>query len=124
MLEIITNKKSGSGFDLLHTFEGWKVAFITYSSQYDQMQVVKRHNKTDECFVLIKGSATLHTSDDTVPLNFTQIELEKEKLYNVKKGTWHHLKVSLDALIVVIENSNTSKENTDVFDILTNSQTK
>ena len=34
-------------------------------------------------------------------------ELEKEKLYEVMKNTWHHLRVSSDALLLVMENSNT-----------------
>ncbi len=111
MIEIKDNPKKGSGFDLLHTFEGWKVAFITSAEQYGDLKVIKRHTQTDETFVLIKGKATLYTADDDEALQIT--ELESEKLYIVKKNTWHHLKVSEDALLFVVENSNTSKDNTE-----------
>ena len=115
MIEVKENPKKGSGFDLLHTFEGWKVAFITSAEQYGELKIVKRHTQTDEAFVLLKGEATLFTTDDDEPLQTTV--LEKEKLYVVHKNTWHHLKVSQDALLVVVENSGTTKENTESKEI-------
>lgn len=115
MIEIKENPKEGSGFDAVHTFEGWKVAFITYAEQYGELKVVKRHTQTDEAFVLVKGQATLFTADGDAPLQATV--LEKEKLYAVKKNTWHHLQVSEDALLTVVENSDTSKENTESKEI-------
>ena len=121
MIEIKKNPKNGNGFDLLHTFEGWKVAFITYAEQYGKPKVVKRHVKTDEVFILVKGSATLFTIDENQSLYV--INLEKEKMYNVKKNTYHHLQVSEDALLVVVENSNTNSENTE-SKILTTEQLK
>ena len=111
MIEVKENPKKGSGFDTLHTFEGWKVAFITHAEQYGELQVVKRHTLTDEVFVLVNGEATLFTADGDEPLQTTV--LEKEKLYVVQKNTWHHLRVSQDALLIVVENNNTTKENTE-----------
>ena len=111
MIEIKENPKKGSGFDTLHEFEGWKVAFITYAEQYGELKVVKRHTQTDELFILVKGSAKLFTADGDERLAVT--ELEKEKAYNVKKNTWHHLQVSEDVLLIVVENSDTTKENTE-----------
>ena len=111
MIKVKNNVKLGSGFDVVHEFEGWKIAFITSANQYGKLQVVKRHTQTDEVFILLKGSATLYTADGDSPLEVTR--LEKEKLYIVEKNTWHHLKVSDKAVILVIENSNTSKENTE-----------
>ena len=110
MIEVKENIKNGSGFDTLHVFDGWKVAFITYAEQYDELKLLKRHTQTDEVFVLIKGEATLYSADGEQPLVLTK--MEKEKLYNVKKNTWHHLSVSKDALLIVVENSDTTKENT------------
>ena len=111
----INDKISKNGFSVLYSNNNWKVAFITFAEQYGKMKVVKRHNLTDEIFVLIKGKATLFTSDEKIPNNFTITELQLQKLYNVIKGTWHHLTISDDALLVVVENSNTSNENTDIF---------
>ncbi len=115
MIQVKENPKNGSGFDTLHTFDGWKVAFITHAEQYGELKIVKRHTKTDEVFVLVNGVATLYTADGDEPLQTTV--LQKEKLYVVQKNTWHHLKVSEDALLIVVENSNTTKENTESKEI-------
>lgn len=115
MILIKENPKNGSGFDTLHTFEGWKVAFVTCAEQYGELKILKRHMQTDEVFVLLKGEATLYTRDNDKPLQTTV--LERERLYIVTKNTWHHLKLSKDALLVVVENSNTSKENTECKEI-------
>ena len=121
MIEILENPHNGNGWDIVHEFEGWKVAFLTYASQFDELEVIKKHTKTDETFLLINGTATLYTADGDEPL--TKTELEKEKLYVVKKDTWHHLKVSKDALVFVVENSNTTKENS-VAKVLTEDEIK
>ena len=110
MITIKQNVKKGSGFDVAHEFEGWKIAYITSAEQYGDIKVVKRHVETDEVFILLDGQATLYTADGDDPLDITL--LEKEKLYVVEKNTWHHLKVSDRAVLIVIENSNTNKENT------------
>ena len=115
MIEVKENPKNGSGFDTLHTFEGWKVAFITCAKQYGELKLVKRHTQTDEVFILVKGEAKLFTADGDEPLVTTV--LEKEKLYIVQKNTWHHLKVSEDGLLIVVENGDTTKENTESKEI-------
>ncbi len=107
MIEILENH--GSGFSAMVTFEGWKVAFITYSEQYDALTEMKRHMETDEVFALLRGTATIYTLDDRL----LETEMESGKLYNVQKGTWHHVKVSPEACLLVVENSNTTKNNTE-----------
>ena len=107
MIEIIEREKEG--FCPTVVFGGWKTAFISHSEQYGEIEEMKRHNLTDEVFYLINGSATCYILEDG---KFTVLELEKGKAYNVKKGTWHHLKVSQDGLLAVVENSDTSKDNT------------
>ena len=56
----------------------------------------------------MKGEATLFTADGDEPLSVTK--MQKEKLYVVYKNTWHHLQVSEDALLIVMENSDTIKD--------------
>jgi hypothetical protein len=120
MIEIISNKKEGSGFDVLHTFCTWKLAFISYAEQYGELKLLKRHTETDEAFLLINGSGVIFSSEDGE--NPQKTVLQKEKLYVVKKGTWHHLQVSSDALLLAVENSDTSKENTETL-IITEKET-
>ena len=113
MIEI--KQQTSAGFSTQITYEGWKVAFITFSQDYNKMEKVKRHLATDETFLLVKGRATLYVSDEQVPQNFVVVPLKKQNLYNVKQNTWHHLKVSKRAKVLVVENSNTTKENTQTY---------
>ena len=55
---------------------------------------MKRHNNTDEIFVLLFGRAVMLTMEDG---RIQSQELEQGKAYNVQKGTWHYLAVSADA---------------------------
>ena len=101
---------TGSDFKAVLQFEGWKIGLLRYSDRFSKHQVMERHNQTDEAFVLLDGEATLYVEDATVTM-------EKCKVYNVKQGEWHHIVVSPDATVLVVENSNTSKENTDKKEI-------
>ena len=39
--------------------------------------------------------------------------MEMCTIYNVRKAAWHHIVVSEDATVLVVENSNTSRDNTE-----------
>jgi len=56
----------------------------------------------------MEGSAQLIFNEDK-----ERMTMEKNKLYNVPKGMWHNIKVSQDAVLLIFENENTSRENTD-----------
>lgn len=87
-------------------FEGWKIGFLRYSRRFSALTGMERHLLTDEAFVLLEGSATLYVEQET-------IVMEKCTVYNVKKGKWHHITVSEDATVLVVENSSTGRENTE-----------
>ena len=106
-------ESTASGFSTKVQCDGWKAAFITHSAQYGTLTEMKRHLKTDEAFVLLKGSATIYTYDDTL----TETPMAPYKIYNVRQCTWHHVSVSEDALLFVVENSNTTKEKTERIDL-------
>ena len=97
---------SGDDFKILTMFEGWKIGFLRYSERFSEFNQLERHINTDEVFVLLEGSATLHTEKENV-------KMEKCSVYNIPKGEWHHITVSKDATVMVVENSDTSKENTE-----------
>ena len=96
----------GEGFRVLKQFEGWKIGFLRYSERFSKLTEMERHMETDEVFVLLDGSAMLYTDKETCVM-------EKCVLYNIPKGVWHHIVVSEDATVLVVENSNTAKENTE-----------
>lgn len=97
---------NGSGFTEMMRFEGWRIGFLRSAERFSTVEELERHNKTDEAFILLEGSAVLYTDD-------MQMEMEKCKIYNIKKGVWHHITVSEDATVMVVENSDTSGENSE-----------
>ena len=56
--------------------------------------------------MLLKGNAVIYEEDEVYTM-------EPNKVYNVKKGLWHHLVLSEDAEVLVVENSSTARENSE-----------
>lgn len=100
----------GSDFKAVMQSGSWTIGLLKYSERFSEYKVMERHNKTDEVFVLLEGTATLYVENDSVVM-------EKSKVYNVEKGEWHHIVVSPDATVLIVENSDTSAENTDKKEI-------
>lgn len=86
--------------------ERWKVAYLGHCERFGSLTGMERHMQTDEVFVLLKGGAALYVEDRVY-------DMEPGVVYNVKKGEWHHIVVSRDASVLVIENSDTTPENTE-----------
>ena len=94
----------------------FKCAFITKSAQYSfgEIAQMKRHNDTDEIFVLLAGSATLLTLEKSGPQT---VALQKNIAYNVCAGTLHHLAVSEDAVVFVTESGSMDPKNTETVEL-------
>lgn len=103
---------SGRGFKRVHVFNAWSLAFLTQDDEYTHNTYIERHMETDEVFVLLKGKATLYIGEDREP-----VAMEINKLYNVTAGTWHNIVCDEDASVLVIENSDTDKTNTEYIDL-------
>lgn len=97
---------TGEGFQVLKQFEGWKIGYLRYNGRFSKYDQLERHLETDEVFVLLEGTATLYTEEE-------ECVMEKNVLYNIPARVWHHIVVSEDATVLVVENSNTTKENTE-----------
>ena len=92
----------------------WTVAVINYAPSFDAASFARmeRHLKTDEVFVLLAGHATLVVGE-----MMERVEMEPTKLYTMEQGEWHHILVSQDAKVLVVENSDTSPANTEYRDV-------
>ena len=117
-MKVLEGNVERSGFQLTCKNDWFKCAFITLSDQYayGQVKIMKRHNESDEVFVLIKGQATLLTGDP-IEKEYIKTELKTGTSFCVEAGTWHYLAVSEDALVFVVENSEVSGENTDAINV-------
>lgn len=112
---MITEKKAEKeGFDAVFTNERFKCAFIKRSENcsFGKVMEMKKHNETDEIFVLLKGKAVMLTLEGD---NYIKTQLAKNSAYNVAKGTWHYLAVSGDAEVFVVENQDTTSKNSEVL---------
>ena len=126
MIEI--KKCDASGYNRVVEYEGWTVANLatcpdTYLDKIDSFQ---KHYETDEVFVLLKGSATLFIleSDEFNLEKLKAIKLEPNKVYNVKKNTYHQHILGEDSNVLIIENSNTSDDLNSVRLYLNDSEIK
>ena len=97
-----------AGYERTMNFEEWRVAFMNYADNFAKMEKYERHMLTDEVFVLLEGKATLVVGESR-----TAYKMEKCKIYNIKKGIWHGTVMSPDAKLLIVENHNTSKDNSE-----------
>ena len=112
MAELEILEYSGTGYDRTMHYGEWRVAIANHAAHFDRdtYTYLERHLLTDEVFVLLAGEATLVTGKD-----FTETPMESLKIYNVKCGAWHALLMNRDAKVLIVENHNTAKENTEYF---------
>lgn len=110
MLE--TYEYDGVGYHRGIEFKSWTVAVLNYEERFDKIEKLERHNLTDEVFILVEGEAMLIVSEEMVC-----VPMQKNKIYNIKAGVWHNVKVSHDVKIIIVENSDTSKANTDYLPV-------
>ncbi len=105
------------GLEITYNFDGgyhpivrsgdWRVAVINSADRFLEKNVVaaERHFKTDEVFMLLKGSARLYIGEERKCVN-----LEPFKAYNVKINIWHSITLDDDSTVLIIEGDDTTKE--------------
>jgi ureidoglycolate hydrolase len=102
------------GYTPLVAYEAWRVAVLRYclDVRVDQLVTMQRHLKTDEVFVLMEGNCVLFTGGDgDQPEEIEWVKMEKNQLYNVKKGVWHTHALDEEGSVLIIENEDTSDDN-------------
>ena len=95
-----------AGFKVMVESGEWKVGMLRYNERFSRLGEMERHMLTDEVFVLLSGSATLYT-------DIEEKRMEQGVVYTIPATVWHHIVVSEDATVLVVENRNTSIENTE-----------
>ena len=105
---------SYSGCNYMRAMESgkWCVAFLNHGDRFVSPSYMERHLETDEVFVLLSGSATL-----TIGVHRQKVEMSPFRIYNVLKGTWQVIVTRPGTMCLIIENANTSAENTEKISI-------
>lgn len=103
------------GYHKLFSYNTWRVAILNYIEELDieNIQYVEAHSLTDEAFVLLSGSCQLFFAevDQHKVTHFEVVSLEPHQVYRIPKGIYHTHTLSQDAKLLIIEEENTSEDN-------------
>jgi hypothetical protein len=112
LLEVREYKEEG--YSPVVDYCSWRVAVLNYSEYLlpGNLKKMQRHNETDEVFILLRGRCLLFIGDgDQEVMDIFAVNLEPLKVYNVKKSTWHTHTLDQDAMVLVVENRDTTYDN-------------
>jgi hypothetical protein len=108
------------GYLPLIDYQSWRVALLNHTADYlpEKIDRMQRHNDTDEVFVLLAGRCILFLGEGIESVTKVHaVDMELYKLYNVKRGVWHSHTFSKDAKILIVENRDTTLENSPFVDL-------
>ena len=108
------HRHDGPSYKPLVDFEAWRVAILNFSPDLlpENLTRMQRHDETDEVFVLLEGRCILFVGDGLETVTRIHAEpLVSGKVYNVRKGVWHTHSLSEDAKVLVVENRDTTYDN-------------
>lgn len=110
----------GIGYQKLYHYQSWRIAILNYIEELEPQNIhrFQAHDLTDEAFVLLEGACTLFIVENN---QIVPIHLEPKKVYNIKKGVFHSHTLSKNCKLLIIEEENTSDENSPVM-VLTEAQ--
>ena len=102
------------GYSPVVDYAEWRVAVLNFSNDLlpENITAMQRHDETDEVFVLLRGRCILFIGegDEKVTAVHAQ-DMQPFKIYNVKKSVWHTHTLSRNAKVLIVENRNTTFDN-------------
>lgn len=109
------------GYQRLINHESWTVAMLNYIDELEPLNIqnVQAHTLTDESFVLLEGKCILYICDvnKNQIVNIEALDMVPNHVYNVKKGVFHTHTLSNDGKVLIIENENTTNDNSPVIQL-------
>ena len=107
---------NAAGYAPVVDFQQWRVAILNYIDELEPNKIdnFQCHNETDEVFVLLSGQCILfcaETDNENNIINIISWDMQTKKTYNIKKGTYHTHTLSKDAMLLIVENSDTNDFN-------------
>ena len=119
-MTILNYEFTGEGMQRVFENEKWTVGIKNWKPANDVTGIdcLERHNLTDELFVLVEGACTLVYANETDNgLEFGAVKMEKDKVYNIPATLWHNTITQKDTKMILIEDSNTSMDNSDILNL-------
>jgi hypothetical protein len=103
-----------AGYKPVIDYANWRVAILNFSDELrpEKITALQRHNETDEVFILLRGRCILFLGqgDQAITAIHGQ-DMLPHTVYNVKKGAWHSHTLSEDAMVLIVENRDTTYDN-------------
>ena len=100
----------GAGIENVYSNESWLIALKNWREAND-VETISRleiHFKTDEQFILLKGSVVIIYAEELDEQTIIQaVKLEPGAVFNVPQNTWFNNILSKDAKLAYIESSDT-----------------
>jgi ureidoglycolate hydrolase len=121
LLDVLEAK--ARGYRPLVDFATWRVAVLGFEDDLrpDRIRTMERHTETDEVFLLVTGQAVLLLAGNrSRPDGIEPVVMDSATVYNVRRGTWHGILVSRDAAVLLVENVDTGRRNTELADLVPN----
>lgn len=112
LLEI--REHADPGYAPLVDYGSWRVAILNYDKKLlpENIEAMQRHDETDEVFVLLKGRCILFIGEGNHAVTaIYAVDMKPQKIYNVKKSVWHTHTLSPDAAVLIVENRDTTYDN-------------
>lgn len=113
----------GEGYCPFLIRDNWQVAQLNYASSQDadNIQLIEKHARTDEVFILIAGRGLLITAGkEGDNLSFQMRLMEKGIVYNIPEGVWHNIVLEKDTRIIIAENVNTHLNDCEYYYLIDN----
>ncbi len=101
---------AGEGYRPLVDYGAWRVAILNFIDELvpENLDKLQRHDETDEVFVLLAGRCILFLAEGG---EIYAQDMEPFKCYNVKRGAWHTHTLDRDARVLIVENRDTTSQN-------------
>ena len=122
-MKILEYQYDGEALKRVYENAQWTVGIKNWkpSNDIDLIGNLERHNRTDELFVLLDGCCTLvYATEEGNHLNLVTVDMIPCTVYQIPPSLWHNTIMTRDAKLLLIENSNTSMENSDLRDLTEN----
>jgi hypothetical protein len=103
-----------AGYKPVIDYANWRVAILNFSDDLRPQKItaLQRHNETDEVFVLLRGRCLLFLGEGDQGITAIHgQDMIPHTIYNVKKGAWHSHTLSEDAMVLIVENRDTTFDN-------------
>jgi hypothetical protein len=112
LLEVRDYEKEG--YSPVVDYAAWRVAILNFTNVLlpENIKAMQRHDETDEVFVLLFGRCILFIGEGGSEIKSIYAEdMRPFKIYNIKKSVWHTHVLSRDAKVLIVENRDTTLDN-------------